>query len=130
MKVLFLDIDGVLNSRKTALLHGSVFKTTEGCSEKLDPYGCLFIKRLHQHGVKIVLSSTWRGGQWTEQELESFFMFPIHSRTCWHPFKGSVRGDEIKIWLNEHPEATHYCIVDDDSDMLVEQMDCFVKLSR
>ena len=38
MKVVFLDIDGVLNSRKTMLLHGSVFIDTPRVREKLDPY--------------------------------------------------------------------------------------------
>lgn len=27
------------------------------------------------------------------------------------------RGDEIKQYLDEHPEVTEFCIIDDDSDM-------------
>jgi hypothetical protein len=36
----------------------------------------------------------------------------------------TLRGDEIKDWLDAHPEVTDYAILDDDSDMLPEQ---FVK---
>jgi hypothetical protein len=36
----------------------------------------------------------------------------------------TLRGDEIKDWLDKHPEVTDYAILDDDSDMLPEQ---FVK---
>jgi hypothetical protein len=36
----------------------------------------------------------------------------------------TLRGDEIKDWLDKHLEVTDYAILDDDSDMLPEQ---FVK---
>ena len=128
MKVVFLDIDGVLNSRKTMLLHGSVFIDTPRVREKLDPYGCLFLQRLCERGVHIVLSSTWRLGSRFLQERETAFPFPVLDRTCSHPFPGSTRGDEIQQWLNQHPEVTHYVILDDDSDMLDTQQSQFVKI--
>ena len=127
MKVLFLDIDGVLNTHKTRLLHGNVFINSVGVKDKLDPYGSLFIKRLTQHGIQIVLSSAWRGGKRFAEEKERAFSFPIIDRTPSHPFPGSIRGDEIKVWLDKHPEVTHYYIVDDDPDMLQEQLPNFVQ---
>ena len=33
----------------------------------------------------------------------------------------TLRGDEIKDWLDKHPEVEDYAILDDDSDMLPEQ---------
>jgi hypothetical protein len=33
----------------------------------------------------------------------------------------TLRGDEIKDWLDKHPAVTDYAILDDDSDMLPEQ---------
>lgn len=128
MKVLFLDIDGVLNSFKTTLLHGSLFLGSPDVAKRLDPYGSLFIKRLTQHGVKIVLSSTWRKGSQFEELGSQAFDFEVVGRTCIYPFAGARRGDEIKVWLDEHPEVTHYCIIDDDSDMLPEQMSHFVRI--
>lgn len=128
MKVLFLDIDGVLNSFKSILLHGSLFIKSKDVASKLDPYGSLFIKRLTQHGVTVVLSSTWRKGSEFEEWGSQAFDFKVSDRTCDYPFSGAMRGDEVKIWLDEHPEVTHYCIVDDDSDMLPEQMSHFTKI--
>ena len=33
----------------------------------------------------------------------------------------TLRGEEIKEWLDQHPEVDDYAILDDDSDMLPEQ---------
>ena len=35
----------------------------------------------------------------------------------------SCRGEEIKEWLDKHPEVEDYAILDDDSDMLPEQFE-------
>jgi hypothetical protein len=122
VKVVFLDIDGVLNTHKSALLYGNLFIETPGVAKKLDPYGSLFIKRLTQHGVKIVLSSTWRMGERFKRLAPQAFDFDILDRTAIYPFAKAIRGDEVQLWLDQHPEVTHYCIVDDDSDMLAEQL--------
>ena len=41
-----------------------------------------------------------------------------------------MRGEEIKTWLEHHPEVENYVIIDDDSDMLPEQLDNFVHTSN
>ena len=52
---------------------------------------------------------------------------PIYGIT---PFsKDRHRGTEIKRWLDDHPEVTHYVILDDDNDMLEEQFEHFVQTS-
>lgn len=38
------------------------------------------------------------------------------------------RGDEVKMWLNDHPEVTNYVIIDDRTDFLEEQLDHFVQV--
>jgi hypothetical protein len=53
--------------------------------------------------------------------------FPVKGKTGREVSVGSVRGKEIDRWLKDHPEVEQYCIVDDDSDMLEEQMPYFVK---
>lgn len=118
MKVVFLDIDGVLNTNKTALLHGSIFVMVEDVHKYLDADGLNFLKMLVASDVKIVLSSTWRMGctpEFTSKQLD----LPIHSHTIISD--DDTRGVEIKEWLDRHPEVTDYCIIDDDSDMLLEQ---------
>jgi hypothetical protein len=37
------------------------------------------------------------------------------------------RGDEIQYYLSTDQSITHYCIVDDDNDMLDSQKDNFVR---
>lgn len=37
------------------------------------------------------------------------------------------RGEEIQYWLKQHPEVTSWCIIDDDSDMLDNQLLNFVR---
>ena len=33
------------------------------------------------------------------------------------PYTGQERGDEIRIWLDAHPEVAAFVVLDDDSDM-------------
>lgn len=125
MKVLFLDIDGVLCTHMSWFLHGHVWFESEGVSGKLDEFGVKFVEQLIKHDVKIVLSSTWRKGVSVEEWNEKF-SFKIIDKTV-SLWGGTVRGDEIKEWLDRHPDVEKYVIVDDDSDMLPEQMDNFVQ---
>lgn len=39
------------------------------------------------------------------------------------------RGEEIQMWLDEHPEVTNYVIIDDDNDMLDSQESHLVQTS-
>jgi len=97
MKVLFLDIDGVLNSGTGIIDHGllgliKVIVVATNC--------------------KIVLTSTWRidyrhvvDAVFKDSDLEIFCQTP-------QTFSGK-RSYEIKLWLDEHPEVTNFAIVDD-----------------
>lgn len=116
MKVLFLDIDGVLNSTQTAREHHSWMI--------LSPEKLSFIKHLHNAGVEIVVSSTWRKGR-TLEELSTILGVKVYSKTpSLHSMQG-CRGDEIDVWLKEN-NFPEYCIIDDDWDMLKHQDDFFV----
>ena len=127
MKVLFLDIDEVLVTRKTRLLYGSLFRTTMNVKLMLDQPGMKLIELLMNKGVKVVLSSTWRLNR-TPEYTSKVLGFEIIDHTCAFPFKGSMRGHEIEIWLKDHPEVTHYCIIDDGVDMLESQFNNFVRV--
>lgn len=127
MKVIFLDIDGVLNL----------------CYEGRDEYGSLFhphlvdnLKRLiDETGAKIVISSTWRFSglvimreMWDKRGLPGEvigitpnFMRKYGTTLC--------RGKEIDSYLEENKDITSYVILDDDTDMEDHQMDRFVKTS-
>lgn len=40
------------------------------------------------------------------------------------------RGHEIQDWIDDHPEITHYVILDDDNDMLQSQRNNFVRTAN
>jgi hypothetical protein len=131
MKVLFLDIDGVLNSERTRMALGGYpqdFAPAE--LEKFDWVAVLLIKRLcRETGAVVVMSSAWRN-LFELKDFKENFDLPVIDRT---PYLGSdayaagvCRGDEIAAWLKDHPEVTHYAIVDDYADMLEEQQEFFV----
>lgn len=129
MKIIFLDIDGVLNV----------------IPQGRDDYGAKFHKHFEDNlryiientDAKIVISSTWRfssydpinnmKNMWKDRNLagEVIGITP-HIDVC-------QRGKEIQWWLDNYPkrdEIETYCIIDDDSDMLESQMDNFVKTSN
>ncbi len=124
MKVLFLDIDGVLNSERTAHALGGFPHGFDASNlEKFDHAAIGLIRRLCEEcSVSIVLSSSWRILHSTE-EVANGLDLPIFDAT---PGGGGHRGTQIKEWLDAHPEITTYAIVDDDSDMLPEQLPHFV----
>ena len=111
MKIIFLDVDGVLNS----LQDGNSIRL---CTD-------LHLKLLKQivntTGAKIVLSSSWRIGpikaknnllrRLGEHGLQIMDSTPVLSGS-------SSRGDEIRQWLNESQyEIESFVILDDEDDM-------------
>jgi hypothetical protein len=137
MKILFLDIDGVLNSSRTATIHGTKPDgTLTGLGyptnfsirnmRKFDPVAIGLIRQLcYESGCQIVLSSTWRI-TFTVEESRKAFNLPIIDKTPRILF--ASRGGEIKEWLDTHSNIMKYTIVDDDSDMLESQLPYFVKV--
>jgi len=119
MKILFLDIDGVLNSRRSALAFNGL--PHPGREDKFDQVAVALIRRLCNNGVKIVLSSSWRIGR--GNGYKQILDLPIIDRT---PTLEGIRGREIASWLSRNGEPDNWAILDDDSDMLREQMPHFV----
>jgi len=114
MKILFLDIDGVLNSAKTfaALKKDDVFP--------IDPHKAFMVGKIQlDTGCEVVLSSAWRHSALGVKEVEKRVVKLLDTTPS---SKDGVRGWEIRTWLKQHPEVTRYAILDDDSDMLSEQM--------
>jgi len=122
MKVLFLDIDGVLNTGDNSCAH------TFSKIESRDIYGPLFDRRcvmflegiVSKTGCKIVISSTWRKdglsklrSMWRDRDLPGEVIGVTDVLNM-------QRGDEIQQYLNEHDDIESYVIIDDDDDMLWE----------
>jgi hypothetical protein len=123
MKVIFLDIDGVLCNHES-IAAGYKART---CAEQ-DPYGphvdCVAAlnRVIEQTGAFIVLSSTWRkagdahkrmpltlkrwGVEGTMIGCTPFWSYDVH------------RGAEIRRWIETvRTPVTSFVILDDDSDM-------------
>lgn len=139
MKVIFLDIDGVINSEAFAIW---IQDHPEFCENGghfwIDPQKIDMIVNLcEETGAKLVISSSWRG--WSlKATLEDFSTYRDLSRL--NPYIVGVtprfymnsrmymsRGDEIQYYLSTDQSITQYCIVDDDNDMLDSQKDNFVR---
>jgi hypothetical protein len=121
MKVIFLDIDGVVNCSTTKeRIHGLI---------GVEQQKIALVKQIvHATGAKLVLSSTWRIGWFYEdtsthntdveewhylcdefhkQGLEFLDHTPLH--------KDRHRGREIQEWLdNCNEEIEAYVVIDDD----------------
>jgi hypothetical protein len=135
-KIIFLDIDGVLNV----------------CYPEHDEYGRIFhpnfvdnLKRvIDETGAKIVISSTWRYAglermkeMWQKRNLpgEVIDVTPdctyLYNEGLLQLTTRIERGHEIEYWLDENPGLVeNYVILDDNSDFLPHQLGNFVMTSN
>jgi hypothetical protein len=130
MKVVFLDIDGVINDDKT--IHDAWVLVGRGelekdPSTKYPPGPSMISSNMVAHvkaiidatDAKIVISSTWRRSH-TLQELIAFLEQKglVSASKCVigiTPGDDSIpRGYEIEAWLHEHPEVESYVVLDDN----------------
>lgn len=135
MKVIFLDIDGVLNNATCNYIDvefGRFGRTREFIDRK-----CVDIlnRITDETGAVIVVSSTWRIGQSLEDLINLFKQIGITGKVIGktdrlqEPY--SLRGNEIYKWIDDNIEVSRwdfkeYVIIDDDSDMLLWQLNHFV----
>ncbi len=132
MKIVFLDIDGVLNSVRTAFATGGYphhFSPSDLC--KFDPIAVGLMRKLCQLApCEIVISSTWRL-HYSANEIGQALDLPVIGCTPTGQNRlgrKAIRGQEIADWLRDHAEVTHYAIIDDDIDMLPDQQKNFVHI--
>lgn len=150
MNIIFLDIDGVLN---TLQISDKPFESNFGqvsrdgyyyqyCMpedlEVSNKQSVMWLNKLcEETNSKIVITSTWRMGvnglrctkkalynSGLHKDIDILGFTPIiHNATF------NIRGNEIKMYLNDNPEISNYVILDDDKDMLPEQMFHLVKVN-
>ena len=158
MKVLFLDIDGVLNSENwfayriycvknnmVNILMNFVDTDDRNIKHKLTMLDDRAIANLNriieETGCKVVLSSSWRSSIESENiftqnllKLKGFkYEFYDVTPRLWFSDFSIRRGEEINFWLDkesEKHEIESFVILDDDSDMLPEQMNNFIHIDR
>jgi hypothetical protein len=135
MKVLFLDIDGVLNATEDWIEWKVLGHSTNYSFEMLSrPKIAMLVNIVQKTGCKLVLSSSWRLHYTNEQMIEMFKVRGCHYITTdilidQTPFPrlSGMRGQEINEWLQEHPEVTQYIILDDSTDFYDHQRVYHVK---
>jgi hypothetical protein len=114
MRVIFLDIDGVLNCKNTT-------QRSRGFIG-IDPFlVAIFNKIIFATDAEIILSSAWRLFNDSGKEEIRRAVMPFISETP-RPTTG-FRGDEIREWfkLNPNIQIEKYAILDDDSDFYPDQ---------
>lgn len=109
MNVLFLDIDGVLNSQPYNIENEKMLGRRLKREEEINPE-CINILRdiVKELDLKIVIASSWG-----TNELEG--IFSKYDLTILDRIKGNggYRGTYIKEWLSEHNNIDNFVILDD-----------------
>lgn len=131
MKVLFLDIDGVLNSYGSRNRAGSDFATHKAWLES----AVSELKRIQaETHCFIVISSDWRLQENILRLREGWIHFSLPGWLSTTPVLGLNniynfnRGKEIKAWLTEAgTQVETFAILDDNPWMLPEQEGNFVR---
>jgi len=108
MKLIFLDIDGVLNCRNTPNPRDLPYIVDEELLARLR-------RLLDRTGASVVLSSTWRydpAGIYSAKHYGVPFIDVIPD------LPHEPRCKEILAWLRDHPEVDRLIVIDDEDDEL------------
>jgi hypothetical protein len=110
VRVTFLDIDGVLNCKRTP--------NPRKLPYVVDPLLLKrFLRLVDRTGAKVVLSSTWR---YDPAGLFSAKYWGIPYIDVLPDMPKRPRRDEILAWLKAHPETDRFAVIDDEDDELDE----------
>lgn len=129
-RIVFLDYDGVVNtpmwnSDGTVCSYGfpkqgkvNNFQAVQWLSEACQKFG-----------YDIVVTSTWRlDNNYKECLINGGLRKGIEVLGRTPRFSGQPRGEEIKAYIEDHPEILYYIIVDDEDDILPEQINNFIQV--
>lgn len=129
MKIIFLDIDGVLNS-----MNGLIKRGGQSLMDLYVEHIAILREILYITDARIVISSTWRKGRTVEQLKQLFYNYELPSKYIidktpslkgkeivinGKTYSDTKRGHEIEKWLEDNKELDieEFVILDDDSDM-------------
>ena len=125
MNIVFLDVDGVLNSWDKMLKHDA----RKGCDYIYKEYILRLKDLCEKYDLKIVLSSTWRISDRTHKIFEDYMTkyglieryigdTPRSADRTKYGRGKHRRGDEIHQWMLDCKEGIEaFVILDDGSDM-------------
>ena len=113
-KILFLDADGVINCVRNFDPKSEEYRRSGGYP--VDEELIAQVKRIiAETGCEVVLSSAWRihaeGRAAVQKHIRLLDITPYAHGEL-------MRGREVRMWLQGHPEVERYAILDDNSDFL------------
>ena len=127
MKVIFLDVDGVLCTARSYLAfdvpnHRKMWNAW-------DDVACAPIREACKKGIQIVVSSTWRypmhevelKEHMTKHGLIEFLRMPNWKTLDLRWDAETIRGHEVERYLKDNPEIEDYKILDDVDQFLESQ---------
>lgn len=127
MKVIFLDIDGVLNTSETFIQRRNNYKQNGIYNVEIDEFRISYLKEIIDRTyAKVVLSSSWRYFFTKENNivlpekqkgldlynLLKKYDIEIYDITTKQYMK---REEQINLWLNNHSDVDSFIVIDDCS---------------
>lgn len=116
-KVLFLDVDGVLNNGAWAMKMYEQGIRTYRDDILYEPSLEQLKRIISSTGALIVVSSAWRQIPTAYLHLQKWlakYGLEIYDKT---PYVGGERGNDITAWFKRNPGEWRYAILDDEYDM-------------
>ena len=141
MKVIFLDVDGVLNTSK---IFDRIYISTGKSELEIDEFRLKYLKTIvDKTDAKIVLSSTWRNffmkednkiiprnnkGKKFNDLLTNYDIeiFDILSNN----YSDINRENLVNEWLSNRDDIDDFIIIDDEPNMFKSLLDKLIKTSK
>lgn len=127
MKVIFLDIDGVLNTQNTFVEIHNEWKKTNKRRIEIDSFRVEILSYIvKKTDAKIVLSSTWRFGfkhqngvlipatKRAEELTNIFKKYGLKIYDITMRDSNGIRQNEIYMWLKNRNDIESFIVIDDD----------------
>lgn len=127
-KIIFLDVDGVLNSSDFNDHCRELYWVDPMMEEVLDIEAIMTVRYImEQTGAAVVMSSSWRefpDAKWKATMWLNLCGVEVVDSTpiLPGPRQWDYRNNEITAWLAKHPEVTNYVILDDQPMVYEQQM--------
>ena len=117
MKVIFLDVDGVLNTNKTLY-----------CDDSIEAHLVQNLATIVEAtGAEIVLTSNWRFSHYSLTVLKDAFRY--FNLTIYSEIEDQFcRATEIKLWANKHKVDKYVVLDDEDENLSARFQEKFIKI--
>jgi hypothetical protein len=127
LRVIFLDIDGVLNNAGD--MNAGAWVGAIDHTNWTKPALAALAEIVARTGAKIVISSTWRKIEsepaWWNKEFAACGL-PLDCIGITGSAHNGFRGREVRAWLADHTDVETYVVLDDESDFYLDQPRIYV----